>query len=106
MMQFAEHLKGITALIVDVANPRLFHSAGSDCAIFTHDLQSEKRTVSHMMREGAFTGLTQRIDSEQELVTCDASGRVLFWDCDVPEPILSANIDGRAVTCVAVSPSG
>jgi WD40 repeat protein len=59
-----------------------------------------------MMREGAFTGLTQRIDSEQELVTCDASGRVLFWDCDAPEPVLSININGQSVTCVAVSPSG
>ena len=58
------------------------------------------------MREGAFTGLTQRIDSEQELITCDASGRILFWDCDVAEPILTVDVDGQSVTCVAVSPSG
>ena len=106
MMQFAEHLKGVTGLLIDAINPHLFHSAGSDCAAFTHDISEGKRTVGHMMREGAFTGLTQRIDSEQELVTCDASGRVLFWDCDAPEPVLSINIHGQSVTCVAVSPSG
>mmetsp|Transcript_31645 Transcript_31645/g.97815 ORF Transcript_31645/g.97815 Transcript_31645/m.97815 type:complete len:700 (+) Transcript_31645:71-2170(+) len=90
----------------NISNPRLFHSAGSDCAIFTHSLEMERRTVSHMMRQGAFTGLTQRIDSEQELVTCDASGRVLFWDCDVAEPILVMNVEGQSITCIAISPSG
>lgn len=106
MMQFAEHLKGVTGLLIDAINPHLFHSAGSDCAVFTHDISKEKRTVGHMVREGAFTGLTQRIDSEQELVTCDASGRVRFWDCDASEPVLSISINGRSVTCVAISPSG
>ncbi|KAH8059401.1 WD repeat-containing protein [Aureococcus anophagefferens] len=106
MMQFAEHHKGVTGLVVDAADPRLFHSGGLDCAVFTHDLRSEKRTVSHMMREGAFTGLSQRKDSERELITCDANGRVLFWDCDVPEPILGVSVDGTTVACVAVSPSG
>ena len=52
------------------------NSGGLDCAVFTHDLRSEKRTVSHMMREGAFTGLSQRKDSERELITCDANGRI------------------------------
>ncbi|KAH8086689.1 WD repeat-containing protein [Aureococcus anophagefferens] len=103
---FAEHHKGVTGLVVDAADPRLFHSGGLDCAVFTHDLRSEKRTVSHMMREGAFTGLSQRKDSERELITCDANGRVLFWDCDVPEPILGVSVDGTTVACVAVSPSG
>ena len=106
MMQFAEHIKGVTAIRIDVINPRLFHSAGSDCAIFTHDIQTGKRTIGHMMREGAFTGLTQRIDSEQELVTSDACGRILFWDCDVSDPILAVNIDDQAVACIAISPSG
>lgn len=106
MMQFAEHHKGVTGLVVDCANPKLFHSAGSDCAVFTHDLRSEKRTTSHMMREGAFTGLSQRVDSEQELITCDANGRILFWDCDVSEPVLGVNVDGSHVTSVSVSPSG
>ena len=59
-----------------------------------------------MMREGAFTGLAQRKDSEQELITCDANGRILFWDCDVQEPILGVSVDGTTVTCVAISPSG
>ncbi|KAH8047317.1 WD repeat-containing protein [Aureococcus anophagefferens] len=104
MMQFAEHHKGVTGLVVDAADPRLFHSGGLDCAVFTHDLRP--RSAVSPMREGAFTGLSQRKDSERELITCDANGRVLFWDCDVPEPILGVSVDGTTVACVAVSPSG
>ncbi|KAJ1446243.1 WD40-repeat-containing domain protein [Pelagophyceae sp. CCMP2097] len=106
MMEFGEHTKAVATLAVDVRNPRLFHSAARDCAVFTHDVQLERRTVSHIMRDGAFTGLSQRIDSEQELVTCDANGRVLMWDCDVADPVLGVTVDARRVESVAVSPSG
>ncbi|KAH8066870.1 WD repeat-containing protein [Aureococcus anophagefferens] len=78
MMQFAEHHKGVTGLVVDAADPRLFHSGGLDCA---------------------------RKDSERELITCDANGRVLFWDCDV-RAHSGVSVDGTTVACVAVSPSG
>ena len=106
MMQFAEHHKPVVALVVDCERPRLFHSAGRDCAVFTHDLKLERRTVSHTRRDGAFTSLSQRLDSEKELVTADANGRVLFWDCDAADPVLGVNVDANRVECVAISPSG
>ena len=31
--------------------------------------------------------MTQRIDSEKELITCDVNGRLLTWDCDYREPV-------------------
>jgi len=40
--------------------------------VLTYDLRKERRTVGHLTREGQFTSLSQRTDSEQELVTCDA----------------------------------
>jgi hypothetical protein len=36
--------------------------------------------------------MSQRLDSEQELVTCDGNGRLLFWDCDVADPVQVATI--------------
>ena len=63
--------------------------------------------MAHMGREGAFTGLTQRLDSEQELVTCDMNGRLLFWDCDVPDPVQVLQSPQRmTMRCVSVSPTG
>lgn len=40
------------------------------------------------VRDGSFLGLSQRQDGEAELVTCDSHGRLLFWDCDYPDPTL------------------
>ena len=34
---------------------------------------------------GGFTSLSQRVDSEQELVTGGIDGVVMFWDCDVAD---------------------
>lgn len=38
-------------------------------------------------RTGAFQGMAQRLDSENELITCDANGRLLMWDCDYRDPV-------------------
>lgn len=42
--------------------------------------------VGHQMARkdvGNFSCLTQRKDSEQELVTGSTDGKILCWDCDV-----------------------
>lgn len=107
LLQFAEHKKGVSAVLVDLEQPHLVHSAGLDCAVFTYDIQRERRTVCHMVREGAFLAMTQRRDSEKELVTCDAAGRLLGWDCDVPDPVQALQDPSRQRVCAAaVSPSG
>lgn len=46
-----------------------------------------RRYRGHRTRGGAFQGMTQRIDSENELITCDVNGRLLTWDCDYREPV-------------------
>jgi WD40 repeat protein len=107
MLQFVEHQKSVTQVLVDVKSPNLVHSAGADCQVLTYDLRRERRTVAHLTREGAFTGMTQRLDSEQELVTCDLNGRLLFWDCDVPEPVQALQSPSRMhMQCASVSPTG
>jgi len=107
MIQFVEHTKRVSQVLVDVKKPNLVHSISMDCSFLTYDLIKEKRTVSHMIREGSFLTATQRLDSEQEIVTCDGQGRLLFWDCDYPEPVQMLQDPARSSTnCVSVSPSG
>jgi WD40 repeat protein len=51
--------------------------------------------------------MSQRLDSEQELITCDAYGRLLFWDCDVRDAVQALEGASRsALHTVTVSPSG
>ena len=44
-MQFAEHHKGVTGLVVDCVDPRLFHSGGLDCVLFTHGAGQDTRAT-------------------------------------------------------------
>ena len=56
---------------------------------------------------GTFTALSQRKDSEQELITGGADGRLLFWDCDIDRPVLALQDPAKSrVNDLAVSPSG
>lgn len=41
-----------------------------------------------MIRDGAFTAMAQRRDSELEVATACADGRVLFWDKDYTDPVM------------------
>jgi WD40 repeat protein len=49
MLQFVEHQKAVTQVLVDVKSPNLVHSAGSDCQVLTYDLRRERRTIAHLV---------------------------------------------------------
>ena len=49
--------------------------------------------------------MTQRKDSELELISCGVGGAILFWDCDEANPV--QHIPWRVqINAVDVSPSG
>jgi WD40 repeat protein len=60
--------------------------------------------------------MAQKLDSERELVTCDAAGKLLVWDCDARDAVqqcdtlsaaaAAAAAHTRRLRCVTVSPSG
>jgi WD40 repeat protein len=112
LFEFADHVgKPVTGLVPDVKHAHLLHSCGADRLVFTYDLKKERRMAQHAWRGGHLTGLTQRLDSEQELITAGADGRLLSWDFDVPEPVAQVTANGHvqeqqsaAFTGVMVSP--
>lgn len=107
VLQFHEHKRGVTQVLVDVTKPHWIHSCGLDKALFIYDLKSERRIVAQQVRDGAFNGITQRLDSETEIITAGSDGRLLFWDCDVAEPVACVVDPSRLkVACASVSPSG
>jgi len=107
MIQFVEHTRKVTQVLVDVKKPNLIHSSSMDCSILTYDLIKEKRTKAHMVREGSFLSMSQRLDSEQELISVDGNGRMLFWDCDFPEPVQMLQDPARSILQeITVSPTG
>ncbi len=54
-----------------------------------------------------FTSMTQRLDSENELVTSTSDGLVIFWDCDEVNPVQAIDVGShQKLSCVRISPSG
>lgn len=62
--------KDIVSLFPDLDKPHIVHSCSMDRSISTYDLKLEKRINGHSTSNGALYGMTQRKDSEHELVTC------------------------------------
>mmetsp|Transcript_1219 Transcript_1219/g.3538 ORF Transcript_1219/g.3538 Transcript_1219/m.3538 type:complete len:647 (-) Transcript_1219:66-2006(-) len=111
LFEFADHMgKPVTGLVPDVKLPHLLHSCGADRSVFSYDLKKERRVVHHQWNShGTFTAMSQRLDSETELITAGTDGRLLTWDFDVAEPVSQVTASGHgqgvAFTCVQVSPT-
>ena len=60
-----------------------------------------------MLKGTAFHALSQRKDSETELVTANADGTIMFWDADETAPVIVWQHPSKErIVCVKVSPSG
>ncbi len=107
LLEFAEHRRGISAVLADFNEPHLIHSTSIDRTVLTYDLIKERRVVIHMLKDSGCTTLSQRKDSENELVTGCNDGRIYYWDCDIPNPTVGIqDPSNQPLTAAKVSPSG
>jgi len=107
LVQFTEHTKAVTDLCIDQTEPTLLHSCSLDSTTVTMDLKKEQRAGYHMLKGAAFHSLSQRKDSETELVTANADGTIMFWDADETAPVIVWQHPSKErIVCVRVSPSG
>mmetsp|Transcript_67179 Transcript_67179/g.160907 ORF Transcript_67179/g.160907 Transcript_67179/m.160907 type:complete len:622 (+) Transcript_67179:88-1953(+) len=110
LSSFSSHRKPVSDIILDRAMPHLVHSGSEDKLVVTYDLKMNKSLVTHTTQTGSVTGLSQRRDHEQEVVSCSLDGKLLFWDVDYANPTgaLDAPPGPAAVRfrCCEVSPSG
>ncbi|CAM9493394.1 unnamed protein product, partial [Phaeothamnion confervicola] len=71
---------------------------------------TQRRTVAHLTRGVQFAAMAQKRTGERELVTADASGNLLWWDCDVRDPVqqraLAGVVPPGPLRAVAASPCG
>jgi WD40 repeat protein len=115
--QMQDHKAPVSSCAIDRSTDLIIHSAGRDMALFSYDIsrvdpapnsKNCRRVASHgYAAGGAFTCMAQRVDHEREAIVGTAEGRLLFFDLDVPEPVLVVEDRARSrVTCLAVAPSG
>ena len=105
--QYLQHTKSVTDLKIDDESPNIIHSIAADAVVLSYDLKGAKRIISHMVTNGQLTCITQRKDSEREVVTADNQGRLLHWDIDVRDPVVAVQDPGKfSIRVCATSPSG
>ena len=105
--QYTEHTKPVSRILIDVEKNNVLHSVGGDGTVLSFDLKAGRRIICHITNGGTMLDMTQRKDNELELITSDNFGRILHWDCDVREAVLSIQDPTRtAITRCSVSPSG
>jgi len=105
---FTNHRKPPNELILDLGKREVVHSGSEDKLVVTYDLKKNKALIQHQTPQSAITGISQRKDCEQEVVSCSLDGRILFWDIDYADPtgLIESPGGGIRLHCVDVSPSG
>ncbi len=105
--QYTEHRKGVSKIIIDLKSPNIVHSVGGDCSVLSYDLKAGRRIICHIVNNGVMANMTQRKDGENEIITSDSYGRLLYWDVDIREPVLAVQDPARQlIRACQISPSG
>jgi WD40 repeat protein len=105
--QYTEHRRGVSKVLIDIKSPNVVHSVGGDCSVLSFDLKAARRIICHIVNSGAMLSMTQRRDSELELITADTLGRLLYWDIDIRDPVMAVQDPSRtAIRACQISPSG
>ncbi|KRW99659.1 WD40-repeat-containing domain [Pseudocohnilembus persalinus] len=105
LQQISIHTRDVIAVFPDIQQSHIIHSASTDKSIHSYDLKLNKKLMYHQAKNGTLLGMSQRKDHEQELVTCGLNTPILFWDCDVVEPVQLINVNEKLNT-IQVSPTG
>lgn len=105
LTQISAHKKTVCKVRPDVQRPEFIHSCSQDKTINTYDLKNEKKIMLHQAKNGVLYDMTQRKDHELELITCGLNTPILFWDCDVADPVEKIDIQQKLLT-IDVSNSG
>jgi len=103
--QINPHKKEISCVFPDLEKPNIIHSCSIDKIIHTFDLKTEKKVILHQAKNGQVLSMSQRKDNELELITCGLNTPILYWDCDVVEPVDIIEYPYKLL-CIDVSPSG
>lgn len=121
--QYTEHTKSISRVLVDLQSSNIIHSSSYDGTVISYDLQTNQRKISHILSSGgggggdsrrggsggsiSLTDMTQRFDSECEVVTCDTGGRLITWDIDIRDPVMIVQDISEinpSLSCCMISP--
>jgi WD40 repeat protein len=105
VMQIPAHHSNVREVFADINKPNLIYSCGDDRELICYDMKLQKRLNTQRVNNGFITGIAQKIERENEIISVGINCPLCVWDFYQVNPIKEINIGEKMMT-VKISHNG
>ena len=105
VMQIPAHHSNVREVFADINKPNLIYSCGDDYELICYDIKLQKRLNTQRVNNGIITGIAQKIERENEIISVGINCPLCVWDFYQVSPIKEINIGEKMMT-VKISHNG
>ena len=105
VMQIPAHHRNVREVFADLNKPNLLYSCGEDRELICYDMKLQKRQNTQKVNNGVLTGIAQKIDKENEIISVGVNCNLCVWDFYQSNPVKEIDLGDRMMT-IKISHSG
>ena len=105
VMQIPAHHRNVREVFADLNKPNLLYSCGEDRELICYDMKLQKRQNTQKVSNGVLTGIAQKIDKENEIISVGVNCNLCVWDFYQSNPVKEIDLGDRMMT-IKISHSG
>ena len=105
VMQIPAHHKNVREVFADLNKPNLLYSCGEDRELICYDMKLQKRQNTQKVSNGVLTGIAQKIDKENEIISVGVNCNLCVWDFYQSNPVKEIDLGDRMMT-IKISHNG
>ena len=105
VMQIPAHHSNVREVFADINKPNLIYSCGDDRELICYDMKLQKRLNTQRVNNGIITGIAQKMERENEIISVGINCPLCVWDFYQVNPIKELNIGEKMMT-VKISHNG
>ena len=80
VMQIPAHHSNVREVFADINKPNLIYSCGDDRELICYDMKLQKRLNTQRVNNGIITGIAQKIERENEIISVGINCPLCVWD--------------------------
>ena len=105
VMQIPAHHSNVREVFADINKPNLIYSCGEDRELICYDMKLQKRLNTQRVNNGIITGISQKVERENEIISVGINCPLCVWDFYQTKPVKEINIGEKMMT-VKISHNG
>ena len=105
VMQIPAHHRNVREVFADLNKPNLLYSCGEDRELICYDMKLQKRQNTQKINNGVLTGIAQKIDKENEIISVGVNCNLCVWDFYQSNPVKEIDLGDRMMT-IKISHNG